>query len=291
MMNRVMYIHPCLYIQRPEHIAHTPPPRRAEIRRYAPREADMKPFPNAFLGDIRWFSADKTPASYAGGVGEALRRHIRYIRRGGLSNIERDFIKTCLEELDRRVNARIAGKFLFTLPNDMDESTASGFVYEVMQAVGEVQYLFAVHRDTGALSGKQNAHVHIVFATRDKAGVKIRLGRRELSSLHKHYRQVLLRYGYEPLANPAGKQHHVGPIARRPTGPNQARNQVQIVLNLREAWRAMDEKSKPRPRPATEPQKRRAEKKKLTPGIKETQPQHWWMWWTEDMNPVGGPQR
>ncbi|MEM4234890.1 MAG: hypothetical protein QXU75_07060 [Candidatus Methanomethylicaceae archaeon] len=159
-------------------------------------------FYNAFVGDLKWFSERKTAASYSS-VGEALRRHLRYLTRKGRNAITltfgcknvKELVDNCLSELETRWDSVVAGKFFFTLPNDIADPEK--FIENVLsQTLGPKCFVAVIHRDPGRESGKLNTHAHIVLYPRDNDGKKLRIDITKLRMLHNVYRTELARRGY-----------------------------------------------------------------------------------------------
>lgn len=182
----------------------------------------MPKFYNAFIGDIRWFAGE--------GSTDSLRQHIRYITRGHAPTVvrgvtgTREFIRKCAEELDVRYDARIAGKFFLTLPNDLSEPER--FIEAVISELDVSEYIIAIHAEIGRTSGKMNLHAHVVLGPRRRDGRKVRIGPTELRSLHRGYRAELAKLGYTVVEQrrakpaPIRTQAEPAPIKRAKPKPN-----------------------------------------------------------------------
>ena len=170
-------------------------------------------FYNRFFNPISWFSQKSTSGGYKS-VWHALKSHIRYIadpKRKDLElaeGLELDKWKAITEsEISRRWDARIAGKFFLTLPNELTAEQALQLVKSFVE--NEIQSAnigIAIHRNKGILEGKDNLHAHVVFSARRKDGKKVRLNRKDLSELQRKWDEYLTRAGFEVKTAPWRRQ-------------------------------------------------------------------------------------
>jgi len=223
----------------------------------------------SYISDIRWFSSKNTTGKYQS-VAEALKAHIKYIARASshaeqitTHNLE---IKTweaiCEKALSRNSRARVACKLTFALPNTL--SAKEGL--ELMQDFLTQEQIFkfrmwdpakkktvpmpgkltqndfgvAVH-DSNGVSGFRNLHAHVLISSRPAAGGSLRADKRELSLMHKKWREFLKKRGYEIVVNsdPNTRQHHVGPARLRSRDQRVKEEAMRELEMLTESYRAL----------------------------------------------------
>jgi len=202
----------------------------------------MKPI--RYFGDIGWFSQRKTSPSY-GSVGKALSAHIRYIANDkrpdliyseGLSKEE--WQKVVEEETSKRWDARVAGKVIFALPNDLSLEQAKSLIREfVSREIGPSQFGFALHKPKGVVSGKDNLHAHVLFSARGKDGKKLRLNPSRLRELQKKWDEYLKRYtGNDPYRAPQRMRKLIRPYHVRPDSALFDPRAVEYIRTRRRVW-------------------------------------------------------
>lgn len=181
-----------------------------------------KPFQGIYISDVRWFGRKYTAAHFATPI-KALREQIRYISRDGkysklsmpvyMENLDQDmWYQTARAELLRRKDAKLAGRFILALPNDMVPETAAGMIKRYWADTVGTDVGMAIHDDE-SITGKRNKHAHVIFALRKADGKKIDLNRNDLKRIHANWRKILKEYGYEIILNrPKDRQKHIGPI-------------------------------------------------------------------------------
>jgi len=172
-----------------------------------------KVFYNRFFGNVAWFSQRSTSRGYKN-VWHALKSHIYYIaneKRKDLElaeGLELDKWKAITDsEVAKRWDARIAGKFFLTLPNELTAEQALQLVKSFVE--NEIQSAnigIAIHRNKGILEGKDNLHAHVVFSARRKDGKKVRLNRKDLSELQRKWDEYLTRAGFQVKTAPWRRQ-------------------------------------------------------------------------------------
>ena len=167
-----------------------------------------------------WFSARKVTVSY-GSVWKALKSHLRYITCKAKAAVELDmetWHRRVEAEISKRADARVAGKIALALPNDWRNLPAADIARFVQRWFAErlgtelESVGVAIHDEKG-VSGIWNLHAHIVVYPRLKNGKKLRLGRKELSKLHKEWDQTLHSAGYE-IKREENPIPHLGPRLR-----------------------------------------------------------------------------
>ena len=207
----------------------------------------MKPI--RYFGDIVWFSQKKTAPSY-GSVGKALRAHIRYI-----SNEKRDdliyaegldkekWMRITEEETSKRWDARVAGKVIFALPNELSLEKAKSLIREfVSKEIGPSQFGFALHRPKGVVSGKDNFHAHVLFTARAENGKKLRINPTKLRELQRKWDEYLKRYtGRDPYRAPQRMRKHIRPFHVRPDSTLYDPKAVQYIQTRRRVWVLLQE--------------------------------------------------
>jgi len=157
-------------------------------------------FENGFVGNLAWFSAGHTAPSYGGNPFNAVRSHLTYllshdVEEASFTKDDRSRILQELKQYQTRYDATIAGKFFLSLPNDFNTKDIRQFIDSVMPE--PVKYEYVVHRSKNK-NGQENLHVHILLhPINTVTGKKLRWRKKELSQIHKNYRNTLERFGYE----------------------------------------------------------------------------------------------
>jgi len=161
-----------------------------------------KIFTGFYVGNISWFSGRRKSKSYKT-VAHAIKAHIKYLtnEREDLrlyENLDYDFwIKLAEEETQRRWDARVAGKLILTLPNDIPDQEALNIVKKFIQDFFDPQHIgIAIHRPKSKISGKENLHAHILFSARQNDAKKMRIGREDLRRLHIEWAKRIEQLGY-----------------------------------------------------------------------------------------------
>lgn len=163
----------------------------------------LRPFRNRHFGDIRWFSERSTSDGYRD-VKHALYAHIRYIAREREDLVHKEGLdwetwkQLSEQELGKRWDSRIAGKFCLALPNELSKEEAVKLIRGfVEQELKPFYYGFALHCSESSIEdGKRNFHAHIVFSARADDGRKLRLSRNHLRALQRKWDEHLHRYGF-----------------------------------------------------------------------------------------------
>jgi len=156
-------------------------------------------FENGFVGNLAWFSAGHTAPSYGGNPFNAVRSHLTYllshdVEEASFTKDDRSRILQELKQYQTRYDATIAGKFFLSLPNDFNTKDIRQFIDSVMPE--PVKYEYVVHRSKNK-NGQENLHVHILLhPINTVTGKKLRWRKKELSQIHKNYRNTLERFGY-----------------------------------------------------------------------------------------------
>ena len=159
----------------------------------------MADFENGFVGNLAWFSAGHTAPSYGGNPFNAVRSHLTYllshdVEEASFTKDDRSRILQELKQYQTRYDATIAGKFFLSLPNDFNTKDIRQFIDSVMPE--PVKYEYVVHRSKNK-NGQENLHVHILLhPINTVTGKKLRWRKKELSQIHKNYRNTLERFGY-----------------------------------------------------------------------------------------------
>jgi hypothetical protein len=195
--------------------------RTAYYERRATAGNSKKTFTGFYVGNIGWFSARSTSKSYKS-VTHAIKAHIKYLtneKREDLrlhEGLEIEFWQRLAEEeTQKRWDARIAGKLILTLPNDLSDDEAFEIVKKFIdEQLNPLHIGIAIHRNAGTISGKENLHAHILFSARKKDGKKMRLGREDLRKLHIEWAKTIENLGYTIYKSPLTHQklniHHGG---------------------------------------------------------------------------------
>jgi len=156
-------------------------------------------FENGFVGNLAWFSAGHTAPSYGGNPFNAVRSHLTYllshdVEEASFTKDDRSRILQELKQYQTRYDATIAGKFFLSLPNDFNTKDIRQFIDSIMPE--PVKYEYVVHRSKNK-NGQENLHVHILLhPINTVTGKKLRWRKKELSQIHKNYRNTLERFGY-----------------------------------------------------------------------------------------------
>ena len=164
----------------------------------------MADFENGFVGNLAWFSAGHTAPSYGGNPFNAVRSHLTYllshdVEEASFTKDDRSRILQELKQYQTRYDATIAGKFFLSLPNDFNTKDIRQFIDSVMPE--PVKYEYVVHRSKNK-NGQENLHVHILLhPINTVTGKKLRWRKKELSQIHKNYRNTLERFGYEMITH------------------------------------------------------------------------------------------
>lgn len=148
---------------------------------------------------MKWFSAGNTAPSYQGNVFRSVKAHMDYLLNHDVevSSFEKQDEKQILDELKQyqtRYDARVAGKFFMSLPNSFNLKQIQQFITKVLPE--PVSFEYVVHSSVNK-DGQENLHVHVILhPVNQETGKKLRWGKKELSQLHKNYRQALAEHGY-----------------------------------------------------------------------------------------------
>jgi len=103
-------------------------------------------FMNGFVGDVKWFSSGNTAPSYNGNVFRAVQSHMNYLLNHDVvdASFQKEDRKQILDELKQyqtRYDARVAGKFFMSLPNDFDLKQIPQFIAETLPAPVKFEYV------------------------------------------------------------------------------------------------------------------------------------------------------
>jgi len=183
-------------------------------------------FMNGFVGNVKWFSSGNTAPSYQGNVFRSVKAHMDYLLNHDVvdASFQKEDRKRIIDELKQyqtRYDARVAGKFFMSLPNDFDLKQIPQFIAEVLPDPAKFEYV--VHRSKNK-DGQENLHVHIILhPVNQETGKKLRWGKKELSQLHKNYRDTLKQYGYDLVTHAdkgeepsvhVGQRYHYDSVAQ-----------------------------------------------------------------------------
>jgi len=166
-------------------------------------------FMNGFVGNVKWFSSGNTAPSYQGNVFRSVKAHMDYLLNHDVvdASFQKEDRKRIIDELKQyqtRYDARVAGKFFMSLPNDFDLKQIPQFIAEVLPDPAKFEYV--VHRSKNK-DGQENLHVHIILhPVNQETGKKLRWGKKELSQLHKNYKQALQDRGYNLVTHTLTKE-------------------------------------------------------------------------------------
>jgi len=222
---------------------------------------------NGFVGNVKWFSSGNTAPSYQGNVFRSVKAHMDYLLNHDVvdASFQKEDRKRIIDELKQyqtRYDARIAGKFFMSLPNDFDLKQIPQFIAETLPE--PVKFEYVAHRSTNK-NGQENLHVHIILhPANQETGKKLRWGKKELSQLHKNYKQALQDRGYnlvthtdkgeEPSIH-MGQRAHYDPVAQEYLQINrelgelerkeeQAMQEVEIPKEAKEKYKKLDRKQR-----------------------------------------------
>jgi len=222
---------------------------------------------NGFVGNVKWFSSGNTAPSYQGNVFRSVQSHMNYLLNHDVvdSSFSKEDRKRIIDELKQyqtRYDARVAGKFFMSLPNDFDLSNIKNFIAEVLPE--PVSFEYVVHRSMNK-DEQENLHVHVILhPVNQETGKKLRWGKKELSQLHKNYKQALQDRGYnlvthtdkgeEPSIH-AGQRAHYLPEAQeylavsRELGKlereeEQVMRELKIPEEAKEKYKKLDRKQR-----------------------------------------------
>jgi hypothetical protein len=197
-----------------------------------------------YIADIGWFSSKRSSAKY-NGVGDALRAHIDYIKRGRplrgreagvyAEGLDRKvWQQRCDDLLSKNRRSRVAAKTCVALPAEIDARAGAALVKEFFSTRSIFHEQFkrdgkkytqrctlpaenigvAIHDGFG-LSKHKNPHAHIVIFPRSKRGNSLDIQRQDLARLHQSWREFLLEKGFQLHDDPVGKGPHIGPQVLR----------------------------------------------------------------------------
>jgi len=195
---------------------------------------------NGFVGDVKWFSSGNTAPSYNGNVFRAVQSHMNYLLNHDVvdASFQKEDRKQILDELKQyqtRYDARVAGKFFMSLPNDFDLKQIPQFIAETLPA--PVKFEYVAHRSTNK-DGQENLHVHVILhPINTDTGKKIRWGKKELSQLHKNYKQALQDRGYNLVTHTDKGEEPSVHIGQRAHYLPEAQEYLQINRELGELER------------------------------------------------------
>jgi len=222
---------------------------------------------NGFVGNVKWFSSGNTAPSYQGNVFRSVKAHMDYLLNHDVvdASFQKEDRKRIIDELKQyqtRYDARIAGKFFMSLPNNFDLKQLPEFINQVLPSHCKFEYV--VHRSINA-DGQENLHVHVILhPVNQETGKKLRWGKKELSQLHKNYKQALQDRGYnlvthtdkgeEPSIH-AGQRAHYLPEAQeylavsRELGKlereeEQVMRELKIPEEAKEKYKKLDRKQR-----------------------------------------------
>jgi hypothetical protein len=172
-----------------------------------------KTFTGFYVGNISWFSGKGKSKSYKT-VAHAVKAHIKYLKNEKREDLrlheglEIEFWQRLAEEeTQKRWDARVAGKLILTLPNDIPDAEALSIVKKFIQDFFDPQHIgIAIHRPQSKISGKENLHAHILFSARRNDGKKMRIGREDLRRLHIEWAKKIEQLGYTIYKSPLTHQ-------------------------------------------------------------------------------------
>ena len=216
---------------------------------------------------MKWFSAGNTAPSYQGNVFRSVKAHMDYLLNHDVevSSFEKQDEKQILDELKQyqtRYDARVAGKFFMSLPNSFDLKQIQQFITKVLPE--PVSFEYVVHSSVNK-DGQENLHVHVILhPVNQETGKKLRWGKKELSQLHKNYRQALAEHGYtlithvdkgEEKSIHVGQRAHYQPeaqeylVVNRELGElerkeEQTMQEVEIPPEVREKYKRLNKEQK-----------------------------------------------
>jgi len=186
----------------------------------------------AYQSSLDWFSSRKTRGKYSSPK-EALREHIQYITRPSECALSwnlklDDWLRRADSYLSQRRDARIAGKRIFALPNNLNPGEGLNLLKEFLTTrelfsirrngkrekvrLSEDDFGIAIH-DSRGLSGEKNLHAHVVFSPKTKVQGKeysLNLTKAELKGLYREWERFLKEKGYSLRRSPV-REPHYGP--------------------------------------------------------------------------------
>jgi hypothetical protein len=186
-----------------------------------------------YIGNLKWFSAGKTHGRYRH-VRQALKAHIRYVRRSAAITWNLDPDHWCGERIDRYLarhgRSRVAGKLIFALPNACTPEEGLKLMRDFLTTVpwaatarkikGKIhreEFVFdpseigiAIH-DAEGVGGERNLHAHVILDSKHNDRT-VNFESKRLSNLHERWKEWLAGQGY-PVMNsrPELEEPHFGP--------------------------------------------------------------------------------
>jgi len=172
---------------------------------------------NLFISDLQWASERnrKSKSKYYSAF-SYFKAHLKYITRNNCLtynlNIS-NWLEKARKYQEKRWDARIFGKIVFALPNNLTEMQAAEFLQKFLlqflipiRKKGKKEYVklnpddfgFAIH------ATRHNLHAHVIFAPKIN-GYSINFTKTDLRQLHKKWKEYLLKHGYEPNIIPEAK--------------------------------------------------------------------------------------
>jgi len=185
----------------------------------------------AYQSSLDWFSSRKTRGKYSS-PREALREHIRYITRPSECALSwnlklDDWLRRADVYLSQRRDARIAGKRIFALPNNLSPGEGLALLKEFLTTrelfsirkdgrrikarLDENDFGIAIH-DSKGISGERNLHAHIVFSSKTRVEGKeysLNLTKVELKNLYREWESFLQERGYTLRRSPVREPHSI----------------------------------------------------------------------------------
>ena len=187
-----------------------------------------------YVSDIKYFSRLKSE-KYSSKK-EMVSAHINYIARRAKAELgSPEVILENVERYDKKVDSRVAMSFVVALPNGLELNEYLEYMHELREIISSMwnipeEYLYlALHTGKG-VSGRENAHVHIVATPRRRDGRALSLNPSDLRAFNKAIWDWLTGKGWtirksnEPI-------DHIGPRMRYDT---EALNAYREYLRQRE---------------------------------------------------------
>ena len=210
----------------------------------------MKKIAVRYFGDIQWFSGRKSVSQSYGTVAKAIKAHLRYItnrRRQDVLDIvgldTESWLECCETETAKRWDARVAAKVVFALPNFMTVEQAKALIEDfISNELNPEQFGYAIHRNKGIVSGKDNLHAHVLFSARKKDGKKFRLHRADLKRLQKTWDVYVYKHtGFKSVEYPSKIDVKIRPHHLDPKNNQYDPEKLNYLLKRREAWKDISE--------------------------------------------------